>query len=82
MTTHYQHSHPLVATKRSPIHGTGGFARVDLRRRKRIIEYIGLILSKTDGQVELDQNNTYIFTLDDLTDIDGIVEWNLALCVT
>ena len=78
MTIRRQPDHPLVAFKKSPIHGTGGFARVDLRRGKRIIEYVGPRLSKAEGQAELDQGNAYIFTLDEDYDVDGSVEWNPA----
>ena len=78
MTTHHQYDHPLVDIKQSPIHGTGGFARVNLRRGKRIIEYVGPRLSKAVGQAELDKGNAYIFTLDERYDIDGSVEWNPA----
>jgi SET domain-containing protein len=55
--------HPLVAFKKSAIHGTGGFARVNLRKGQRLIEYIGPKLSKTDLQVELDAGNaSYVRT--------------------
>ena len=70
--------HPLVAFQVSPIHGTGGFARVNLRKGKRIIEYVGPRLSKAQGQVELDHHNVYIFMLDEDSDIDGSVAWNPA----
>lgn len=70
--------HPLVVFKRSLIHGTGGFARVDMRRGKRIIEYVGPRLSKAQSQIERNQNNSYIFHFDDSHDIDGSVSWNPA----
>ncbi|MCZ6622711.1 MAG: SET domain-containing protein-lysine N-methyltransferase [bacterium] len=70
--------HPLVVFKQSPIHGTGGFARVGIRRGKQIIEYVGTKLSKAAAQAELEKQNTYIFTLDDDYDIDGSVAWNAA----
>ena len=73
-----QSDHPLVVVKKSKIHGTGGFARVDLRRSKRIIEYVGPLLSKAKSQAELDAGNAYIFILDEDYDIDGSVVWNLA----
>jgi SET domain-containing protein len=73
-----RYDHPLVVFKKSPIHETGGFARVNMRRGKRIIEYVGSRLSKTQGRVELDQHNAYIFTLDEDDHIDGSVEWNPA----
>ena len=78
MTSRRQPDHPLVDFKKSPIHGRGGFARVDLRRGKRIIEYVGPRLSKAEGQHELDKGNGYIFILDELTDVDGSVVWNPA----
>ncbi len=70
--------HPLVLFNASPIDGTGGFARVNLRKGKRIIEYIGPKLSKARGQDELDRDNAYIFTLDKDSVIDGSVAWNPA----
>ena len=70
--------HPLVVFKKSPIHGIGGFARVDIRAGKRIIEYIGPRISKDAAQAELEKQNTYLFTLDDNYDIDGSVAWNAA----
>lgn len=73
-----QYDHPLVTIKSSPIHGRGGFARVDLRRGTRIIEYRGPRLSKAEAQAELAQHNVYIFALDDDSDVDGSVAWNLA----
>jgi uncharacterized protein len=73
-----QKDHPLIVFKPSTIHGMGGFARRDIRRGKRIVEYVGLKLSKAKAQMALHQQNVYIFTLDDTYDIDGSVEWNPA----
>lgn len=70
--------HPLVVFKPSEIHGTGGFARVNIRRGTRIVEYVGPKLTKAEAQEELQKHNVYIFTLDDTYDIDGSVEWNAA----
>lgn len=70
--------HPLIVFKNSTIHGIGGFARRDIRRGKRLIEYVGPKLSKAEAQVELQKQNAYIFTLDDAYDIDGSVAWNAA----
>ncbi len=78
MQTPCQHDHPLVTFKQSPIHGRGGFARVDLRHGTRIVEYVGPKLSKAEAQTELDRCNAYIFTLDDDEAIDGSVAWNMA----
>ena len=62
----------------SPIHRTGGFARVNLRRGKRLIEYVGPKLSKAEGQTERDDHNVCILTLDEDDEIDGSVAWNPA----
>ena len=70
--------HPLVVFKKSKIHGTGGFARADIRRGIRIIEYVGPKLRKAEAQAELEKQNSYIFTLNDDYDVDGSVEWNPA----
>jgi len=64
--------------KPSRIHGIGGFAWVDLRKGQRIIEYIGPKISKAEGLDELEQDNAYIFSLDEDYDIDGSVTWNPA----
>jgi SET domain-containing protein len=73
-----RNDHPLVIFKKSKIHGIGGFARTNIRRGIRIIEYVGPKLSKAEAQAELEKQNSYIFTLDDHYDIDGSVEWNPA----
>lgn len=78
MTKRWRHDHPLIVFKESGIHGTGGFARIDIRSGKRIIEYVGRKISKAEGQAELQKQNVYIFTLDDDYDIDGSVNWNRA----
>lgn len=78
MQKHGQEDHPLIVFKSSTIHGMGGFARRDIRRGKRIVEYVGIKLSKAKAQTELHQQNVYIFTLDDTYDVDGSVAWNPA----
>ncbi len=74
----FENDHPLVVFKDSQIHGTGGFARIDIRRGKRIIEYVGNKLSKDEAEAELNKLNYFIFILDDEFDIDGSVDWNPA----
>jgi SET domain-containing protein len=78
MNKTFRNDHHLVVFKKSKIHGTGGFARVDIRRGKRIIEYVGPKLTKDEAEAELQKFNYYIFTLDDQYDIDGSVDWNPA----
>ena len=70
--------HPLAAFKTSAIHGTGGFARVDLQEGQRIIEYVGPRLAPADLQTAIDAGNAYLFILDADDAIDGSVAWNPA----
>ena len=62
----------------SPIHGLGGFAKRDLLCGMPIIEYVGEKIPKEQSIKRCEQNNEYIFTLDDRHDVDGSVDWNLA----
>ncbi len=71
--------HPLVKVKKSGIHGYGAYARTNIRKKKRIIEYIGPKITKKEAKEALTNNlNEYIFTLNDEVDIDGSVDWNIA----
>ncbi len=67
-----------VLFKHSPIHGFGGFARQDIPQGTRVIEYLGEKIDKAESLRRCEQNNQFIFTLDEQTDIDGSVEWNPA----
>jgi SET domain-containing protein len=67
-----------VSFRRSPIQGTGGFAKIDIRRGKRIVEYAGPRLSTEQAQALMERGNAYIFTLSDEVAIDGWVPWNTA----
>ena len=62
----------------SPIHGTGGFARVDIPAGTRVIEYVGEIISKQESLERCERSNEYIFAIDEERDLDGNVEWNPA----
>ena len=64
--------------QQSPIHGTGGFARRNIPGGTRIIEYVGPKISKAESMARCEENNQYIFSLNDHQDIDGNVEWNPA----
>ena len=64
--------------QQSTIHGTGGFARRDIPRGTRIIEYVGQKITKAESLARCEQSNQYIFSLNDREDIDGSVEWNPA----
>jgi SET domain-containing protein len=64
--------------KSSPIHGTGGFARVDIPVGTRVVEYVGEKIDKTESLRRCEANNEYIFTLNNEQDLDGNVSWNPA----
>ena len=67
-----------VLFKGSPIHGTGGFAKAAIREGTRILEYLGERISKGESLRRCEQNNAFIFTLNDEQDLDGNVTWNPA----
>jgi uncharacterized protein len=68
----------LLVFKSSPIHGMGGFARGDIPAGARVIEYVGEKITKQESLARCEQNNKYIFALDDEHDLDGQVSWNPA----
>ena len=68
----------LLVFKSSPIHGMGGFARADIAGGTRVIEYVGEKITKPESLARCEQNNEYIFALDDEHDLDGNVSWNPA----
>ncbi|HMP82287.1 MAG TPA: SET domain-containing protein-lysine N-methyltransferase [Verrucomicrobiota bacterium] len=67
-----------VVFKRSAIHGTGGFAVVDLRAGEPIIQYVGEKIDKAESLRRCENDNEYIFDLNETHDLDGNVEWNPA----
>jgi SET domain-containing protein len=56
----------------------GGFARVDLPAGTHLIEYVGEKIDKQTSLARCEQENAYIFSLDENWDLDGNVEWNPA----
>ena len=64
--------------KPSPIHGTGGFAKLDLRQGTRVIEYVGEHITKQESLERCRGGNEYVFSLDEESDLDGNVDWNPA----
>ena len=78
MATYYRSRHPLVSFRKSKIQGTGGFAKVDIRRGKRIVEYDGPRISQEEAQTLIDWGNVHIFTLNDEVAINGWMRWNMA----
>ena len=67
-----------VLFKTSPIHGLGGFARVNIPTGTRVIEYVGEIITKQESLARCEQSNEYIFALDETRDLDGNVDGNPA----
>jgi SET domain-containing protein len=62
----------------SPIQGRGGFALADLARGTRVVEYLGQKITKLESLARCEDNNPYIFALDDEFDLNGDVESNPA----
>jgi hypothetical protein len=74
-------NHPvtaLLAFRPSSIHGMGGFAKMDLPRGTRVVEYLGQKITKAESLLRCEAGNTFIFALDDQFDLDGNLEANPA----
>jgi uncharacterized protein len=68
----------LIEFRNSPIHGTGGYARVDIASGTEMVEYLGNKIDKQESLRQCELDNPYIFTIDDQYDLDGNVDWNPA----
>ena len=68
----------LVIFKQSPIHGRGGFAKCDITKGAIVLEYKGELIDKQESARRCEQNNVYIFGLNERHDLDGNVDWNPA----
>ena len=68
----------LVCFHESVIHGTGGFAKMDIAAGTRVIEYIGEKIAKAESLRRCESANEYIFSFGDKADLDGNVPWNPA----
>lgn len=67
-----------IEFRASPIHGLGGFAAGPIAAGERVIEYVGQRITKQESLIRCEQNNEYIFSLDETHDLDGNVGWNPA----
>jgi SET domain-containing protein len=67
-----------VIVRQSSIHATGCFAACDIKKGDKVIEYVGPHISKEASAKECENENVYIFTLNDKVDINGNVDWNPA----
>jgi hypothetical protein len=79
----------FIVVKNSKIHKRGVFAKKDIPKGMKIIEYVGKKITKSESeklaekQLEKSKNHTeeggvYIFELNKKYDIDGKVPWNPA----
>lgn len=64
----------MVAVKRSKA-GLGLFAARPFKKGETITEYIGFVLTPSEGS---QRNSKYIFAVDETKDIDGSPRWNIA----
>ncbi len=78
MAQHPRNHHPLIDVGISKIHAQGAFARKDIPKGTRIVEYKGPKLTREASQRAMDDGNAYIFHLNDEEDIDGSVLWNIG----
>ena len=67
-----------IEIRRSRIHGKGLFARRDIAAGSRLIQYQGWKVSKDQSAELCLKRNAYIFTLNEVSDLDGKVSWNPA----
>jgi SET domain-containing protein len=68
----------LLIFRRSLIHGLGGFAKRNIPPGMPIIEYVGEKITREESLRRCEQNNEYIFRLNEAEDLDGNVTWNPA----
>jgi len=69
--------------RRSPIHGLGGFARTDIPKGRRIIEYAGERINNKEADRRYDdeamaRHHTFLFILNSRTCVDAAFEGNEA----
>ena len=64
--------------RKSRIHGRGVFARRDIPAGTRLVEYVGLPISKQKSAEMRLQQNRYLFEVNESSDLNGKVSWNPA----
>jgi hypothetical protein len=67
--------------RRSPIHGLGGFARADILKDTKIIEYVGEKIGNREADRRyndeaMKKHHTFLFILNDRTCVDAAFEGN------
>ncbi|MEK6912535.1 MAG: tRNA 2-thiouridine(34) synthase MnmA [Nanoarchaeota archaeon] len=68
----------FVRIENSKIHGSGGFAKRNIKRGTRLIEYIGKKITKEEADKILDKEGVFVFEVNEEWDIDGNVPENTA----
>lgn len=82
-------SSPYIVLKKSGIHGKGVYAKMDIQKGTRIIEYVGEKVTKKESDRRAQkplQNNAkneelgavYLFELNKRYDLDGYFDYNTA----
>ena len=74
---------PYFELRTSPIQGTGAFAKRNIKKGTRIIEYLGQRITwrtadKRYDDDKMGRHHTFLFTVDDKTVIDAAVNGNEA----
>jgi len=69
---------PYLLVKKSPVHGKGGYAKKDIPKGTKIIEYVGKKIKSTDDDDDSKEETVYTFELNKKWDLEGEVVWNTA----
>ena len=78
-----------ISVKKSKIHNNGVYAKKDIKKGTRIIQYIGEIISKDEGNKRAAEQyksakknknlgSVYVFELNKKYDLDGNFKYNIA----
>ncbi|MBI3623480.1 SET domain-containing protein-lysine N-methyltransferase [Candidatus Pacearchaeota archaeon] len=73
-----QKANEFVKIRYSKIHGNGGFAKKDIKKGTKLIEYIGKKITKEEAERVSDKDGVFLFELSKKWDIDGNVPENTA----
>ena len=68
----------FFAVKYSKIHQKGAFAKKDIKRGTRIVQYLGKKITKAEAEKVSSKDGIFLFELDKKWDIDGNVPENTA----
>ena len=71
-----------IVSRRSPIHGNGVFAAVDIPAQTTLVEYKGRLLTHAQADrlypANADSGHTFLFTLNERYVLDANVDGNIA----